>query len=131
MTGVFGVHAERLAETALRSHCGFVAMLRISGLSGNGSDADQLGLGTPQFQDESLGPAVWRKAGIDTALLVGARAVAALVGSREYASAEAMFEAAAGVVCEGVLYTISASEPIVAGGVPCGYRLSVVQPVRA
>ena len=131
MTGGLGVNAVRLADTALRNHCGFLAMLRTTGISASGSDADQLGLGTPQFQDSPLGPAVWRKVGVDTALLVGASAVAGLVGSSEFASAEAMFEAAAGVVCEGIFYTITNSEPITSGGVPCGYRLSVQAPVRA
>ena len=131
MTGALGVNAVRLAETALRSHCGFLAMLRMPGITTGGSDADQLGLGTPQFQDSSLGPAVWRKVGVDTALLVGASVVSVLVGSSEFVSAEAMFEAAAGVLCEGIFYTITNSEPITAGGVPCGYRLSVQAPVRA
>ena len=78
-----------------------------------------------------MGPGVWRKIGVDTALLIGASLVAVLVGSAGFPSAEAMFEAAAGVVVEDVLYTISKSEPIVSGGTPCGYRLSVVLPVRS
>lgn len=131
MAGALGVNAVRLADTALRNHCGFIAMLRMPGISASGNDADQLGLGTPQFQDASLGPAVWRKVGVDTALLVGASVVSVLVGSSRFASAEAMFEAAAGVLCEEIFYTIKNSEPITSGGVPCGYRLSVQAPVRA
>ena len=131
MAGALGVNAVRLAETALRNHCGFIAMLRMPGVSTSGSVMDQLGLGTPQLQDLSLGPAVWRKVGVDTALLVGASAVATLVGSSGYISAEAMFEAAAGVLCEEILYMITNSQPITSGGVPCGYRLSVQAPVRA
>ena len=129
MAGALGFNAVRLAETALRANGGFAAQLRMPGMAASGDDAEQLGLATPTFQDEPVGPAVWRKVGVDTALLLGAAAVAALVGSMGFASAEALFEAAAGVVVDGVFYTISASEPVVSGGVPCGYRLSVVLPV--
>ena len=129
MGGALGFNAVRLADTALRNQCGFLAYLRLPGVAASG-DADQLGLGFPQYQDAPLGPAVWRKVGIDTALLVGATAMSALAGTTDFASAEAMLEAAVGVVVEEVLYTISNSEPIVAGGQPCGYRLSVVAPVR-
>ena len=121
----------RLAETALCSRGGAIALLRMPGLAASGDDAEQLGLATPQFQDEPIGPAVWRKAGVDTTLLVAAAGIARLVGSTGFASAEALFEAAAGVVVEGIFYTILNSEPIVAGDTPCGYRLSVVGPVRA
>ena len=131
MTGALGVNAVRLAETALRSRGGCIALLRMPGLATSGDDAEQLGLATPVFQDESIGPAVWRKAGVDTALLVAAGPVQTLVGSTGFASAEAMFEAAAGVVADGIFYIILNSEPIVSGGLPCGYRLSVVGPVRA
>ena len=131
MTGGLGIDAGRIAETALRTHCGFIATLRMAGLAVSGGDADQLGLGTPVLEEMSLGPAVWRRAGVDTTLLIGAGPVAALVGSTAFASAEAMFEAAAGVVCEGLVYTITKSEPITAGGAPCGYRLNVVAPARA
>lgn len=129
MGGALGVNAVRLADTALRNQCGFLAYLRLPGVAASG-DADQLGLSIPQYQDASLGSAVWRKVGVDTALLVSATAMSALVGTIDFASAEAMLEAAVGVVVEEVLYTISNSEPIVSGGQPCGYRLTVVAPVR-
>ena len=128
MGGALGVNAVRLADTALRNHCSFLAFLRLPGVAVSG-DADQLGLGTPQYQDAPLGAAVWRKVGIDTALLVSASAMAVLAGTREFSSALAMLEAAVGVVVEGILYTISNCEPIVAAGSPCGYRLTVVAPV--
>ena len=129
MAGALGVNAVRLAETALRASGGFAAQLRMPGLAASGDDAEQLGLATPSFQDEPVGPAVWRKVGVDTALLLGAGAVSALMGSAGFPSAKALFEAAAGVVVDGVFYTIVNSEPIVVGGEPCGYRLSVVAPV--
>ncbi len=83
---------------------------------------------TPTFQDESLGPAVWRKVGSDKALLVPAAPVMRLMGSAGFDSALALFQAAAGVVVNGVFYAITDCQPIVAGGVDCGYRLSVVAP---
>lgn len=131
MGGALGVNAVRLAYTALRNSGGFVVMLRLPEPAVSGNDGEQLGLMTPVFEDQPVGPAVWRKVGIDTALLLGAGAIVALMGSKGFASAESLFEAAAGVVVEEVLYTISNSEPIVSGGAPCGYRLSVVAPVRS
>lgn len=130
MPGALGVNAVRLAEATMCANGGFQVLLRMPGLAAAG-DAEQMGLATPLFQDEPVGPAVWRKAGDDSALLVGSRCIAELVGSQGYASAEAMFEAAAGVVVDGVFYTIMNSQPIVVGGVPCGYRLSVVGPERS
>ena len=121
----------RLAETALCSRGSSITMLRMPGLATSGADAEQLGLATPQFQDEPIGPTVWRKAGVDTTLLVAAGAIARLVGSTGFVSAEALFEAAAGVVVDGIFYTILNSEPIVSGDVPCGYRLSVAGPIRS
>ncbi len=129
MAGALGMNAVRLAETAMAVNGGFIAQLRMPGMAASGDDAEQLGLATPTFQDEPVGPAVWRKVGVDTALLLGASAVAALVGSCGFASAKTLFETAAGVVVDGVFYTITKSEPILSGGEPCGYRLSVLAPV--
>ena len=131
MAGALGVNAVRLAEATLCGNGGFAVDLRLPAPAASGNDAEQLGLAIPAFQDEPIGPAVWRKAGVDTMLLVGARSVAALMGSNEFASAESLFQSAAGVVVDGVMYTISETAAILAGGVPCGYRLSVVAPARS
>lgn len=130
MADVQGGNALRMSDAVLRANGGFQVVLRLQGLAAAGNDAEQMGLATPTFQDVPVGPAVWRKGGVDTALLLGAACVATVVGSEGFASAEAMFESAAGFVVDGVFYTISESEPIVAGGVPCAYRLSVVAPLR-
>ncbi len=122
------MNAVRLAETALASHGGITVLLRLPGMASSGVDAEQLGLGTALFQDVLVGPAVWRKVGVEKTLLLGEMVVAGMVGSWGYVSAKEMFEAAAGVVVEGVFYTISASAAIVAGDGPCGYRLTVVAP---
>lgn len=119
----------RLAETALRVNGGFAAQLRMPGPAASGEAAEQLGLAAPEFQHEPIGPAIWRKVGVDTALLLGAGPVAALVGSMSLPSAEALFQAAAGVVVDGQIYTIAKGEPILSGGEAYGYRLSVVAPV--
>lgn len=127
--GICGTHALRMAETTLRANGGFTVRLRMPGQAIAGQDGEQLGLRTPVFQDAPLFPAVWRKVGVNSVLLLPAAPVLALVGHGGFASAEAMFEAAAGVVVEDLLYTISGSEPIVSGGDDVGYRLNVVKPM--
>ena len=127
--GALEVNAVRLVETALANHGGMTVLLRLPGMASSGTDAEQLGLvGSAVFQDVPLGPAVWRKVGQDKALLLGETAVAGLVGSWGYVSAKELFESAAGVVVEGVMYTILASAAIVVGDGPCGYRLTVAAP---
>ena len=121
----------RAAFVALCANGGFQVMLRMPGLAVNGSDAEQLGLGTPQFQDVPVGPAVWRKPGANTALLLGASSVSALMGSQGFASAEVLFQSAVGVVVGGVLYLITKSEPLLVVGVPCAYRVSLKEPAWA
>ncbi len=131
MAGALRINAGQIAESTLRANGGFPVLLRLPGLAASGDDAEQLGLATPTFQDEVVGPAVWRKLGVDNALVLGAASVTALMGARDFASAEALFEAAAGVLVDGVLYTISDSEPVVCDGAPCGYRLRLLGPVRS
>ena len=118
----------RLAEAVLWTNGGCQVDVRMPGLAVNGSDAEQLGLGTPEFQDVPVGPACWRKLGGTSTLLLGAACIAGLVGSREFSSAESLFQAAVGVVVEGVLYAINGCEPLMAGGVPCAYKLTVTGP---
>ena len=130
MTGALGVNGTGIAETTLCVNGGFWVGLRLQGQAASGNDAEQLGLMTPVFQDVPVGPAVWRRVGVDTGLLLGAACVAALVGSQGFASAESMFENAVGVVVGGLVYTISNSQALMAGGVPVSYRLTLVPPVR-
>ena len=120
--------ALRLAQAALRTNGGCEVVLRLPGLAVNGSDAEQLGLATPQFQDVPIGPATWRKLGGNTSLLVGAARVAELVGSQGYASAKNLFEAAVGIVADDVLYRIGSCEPLVVSGRACAYRVAVKGP---
>ncbi len=120
-----GSGVEWLASTCLWSNGGFEVVLRLPGLAVSGSDAEQMGLGAPQFQDVPVGPAVWRKVGVNKALLLGSAAIAVLMGSQGFTSAESLFETAVGVVVDGVAYLITDCEPLMAAGTPCPYRLTV------
>jgi hypothetical protein len=95
-----------------------------------GSDAEQLGLATPEFQDAELSPAVFRKAESTTTLLVSASAVRAMVCSLKFDSADVLFETAAGVLIDEVLYAIAASEASVWDGEPYSYCLTLRAPDR-
>ncbi len=123
--------AVRAALAALCTNGGFEVSLRLPGLAVSGADAEQLGLGTPQFQDLPLGPAVWRRLGKVDSLLVGAGCVAAPMGSQEVTSAESLFQSAVGVAVAGVLYAITGSEALVVAGAPCAYRLTLQAPTWA
>ena len=121
--------AKRLALAGLWANGGCEAILRLPGLASIGNDAEQLGLATPQFQDVPIGPVVWRKLGVDTALLVAASALEKLSGAPGFADAESLLQAAVGVVIEGVLYAITKCEALSVAGAPCMYRVSVKAPV--
>ncbi len=131
MSGFASEGAARAADAALCANGAFAALLRLPGPAASGDDAEQLGLATPGFNDVSIGPALWRKAGTITALLVGANAVQRVAGLEGFVSAEALFEAAVGVLADGVVYTIVDCEPLQAGEVPCAYRLMTQAPLRA
>ena len=103
-------------------------LLRLPGVAVSGADAEQLGLSTPMFQEVPVGPAVWRRTGSEAVLLIGARAIAELVGSGEAGSAESLFQTAVGVLTGGLLYVIQNAEAVTAGDVPCAYLLTLQAP---
>jgi hypothetical protein len=105
MAGAEG--ALRSAEALLRVNGGGVVLLRMPAAAVPGSVAEELGLVTPEFQDVVLWPAVFRKAESTATLLVSASAIAAVVGSLAFASADVLFKTAAGVVVDGVLYAVT------------------------
>ena len=121
----------------LRTANGRVVMLRMPAPAIPGSAAEQLGLAVPEFQDVALAPVVFRKArakvGAGKAtlreVLVSATAVTALVTNSGFASASAMFASAFGVLVDEALLTIVSFSEIEAGGVICGYRLLLCEPV--
>jgi hypothetical protein len=133
-------HAEaaRLAlDTLLRNAHSRTVMLRLPAPAIAGDSAEQLGLATPLFQDIELSPAVFRKALASTTkdgryqreLLLSATTVAALTGSHNFASADALFATAFGILIDDTLLSIVSAKEIEAGGVPCGYRLTLREPV--
>lgn len=125
-----GEGAERAADALLRTNGGRAVLLRLPAPAIAGSDAEQLGLGTPGFQDVELSPAVFRRADSTTTLLVSGSAVRAVVGSVEFDSADVLFETAAGVVVDGVLYTIVSRTTSTADGKAYTYALELRAPVQ-
>jgi hypothetical protein len=120
----------RHADAVMWAAGGGGVKLRMPAPAAAGSDAEQLGLATPEFQDIPLCPAVFRKAGSAKTLLVSASAVDAVVGSLAFDSADGLFETAAGVVVDGLLYEITNSVASQAMGRPYCYCLTLVPPVR-
>ncbi len=120
----------RQADAVLRAVGGSGVVLRMPGPAVPGNDAEQLGLAAPEFQDVPLCPAVFRKNDSVKTLLVSASAVDAVVGSLAFDSVNVLFETAAGVLIDGLLYEITncvASQAM--GGAYC-YCLTLVPPVR-
>ncbi len=120
----------RLAQTALRTESRCAALLRMPGPAASGDDSEQLGLATPLFQDVSLGPVAFHKANNNTRLMVPAAAVLGLVQSFAYDSADMLFETAAGVVIEGLLYLITKVVTAEAMDRPYCYWLTLQPPAR-
>ena len=125
-----GDAAMRAADALLRANGGRAVLLRIPAPAMAGSDAEQMGLATPQFQDVELAPVVWRRAASTATLLVSGSAVNAVVGSLEFNSAEVLFETAAGVVIDGVLWVIVSSTTETADGKAYTYSLELRAPGR-
>jgi hypothetical protein len=125
--------AQRVATALLRAGGGAIASLQMPALTGDSTDAGQLGLDAPGFLSLPLSPAVFRKARVAMQqgqlpkyeLLVSADAVSAQVTQQKLASAEALFAMAAGVQIAGKLFFIEAVSSSVAQGEPYLYRLLV------
>lgn len=121
---------QRHADAVLRTAAGASVRLRLPGPAAAGNDAEQLGLATPEFQDIPLWPAALRKADSVKTLLVSASAVDALLGTLAFDSADVLFETAAGVLIDDLLYEITNSVPSQAMGQPYCYCLTLVPPAR-
>lgn len=106
--------ALRTADALLRSNGGVAAFLQMPPAVGDSTDAGQLGLDAPNFQQLPLAPAVFRKVratmvgGEPTKyeLLVSGAAAQAAVGTMQIASADLLFQMAAGVAVAGELFFI-------------------------
>lgn len=122
--------AVRSADALLRVNGGRAVLLRLPAPAVSNNDGEQLGLATPQFQDAEMAPAVFRAAGKAATLLISGSAVKAIVGSLKFNSAEVLFETAAGVVVDGVLYTILSNTATTADGATYLYSLDLLAPDR-
>jgi hypothetical protein len=107
-------HALRAADALLRSNGGTIAYLQMPLTPGDASDAGQLGLDAPNFQPLPLAPAAFCKmrATMEEGqpakyeLLVSGAAVQAAVGEMQAASADLLFQMAAGVAVANELFLI-------------------------
>jgi len=122
--------AVRAADALLRANGGRVVLLRLPAPAVANNDGEELGLATPQFQDVELAPTAFRTAEKTSTLLVSGSAVKAIVGSLKFNSAEVLFETAAGVVVDGVVYTILSSTAATADGETYVYSLDLLAPDR-
>jgi len=130
--------AIRLVDTLLRNARSRTVMLRIPAPAIAGDNAEQLGLATPLFQDVELTPAIFRTASAKVAkdgstqreLLLSATTVEALTGSHNFASANTLFSTATGILVDDTLLIILSAEEVEAGGIICGYRLSLREAPR-
>jgi hypothetical protein len=122
--------AVRNADALLRANGGRAVLLRLPAPAVANSDGEQLGLATPLFQDVELAPATFRSAGKASILLISGSAVKAVVGSLQFNSAEVLFETAAGIVVDGLLYTILSSTATTADGATYSYSLELLAPDR-
>lgn len=124
-------HASRMADALLRSSGGTTAFLQMPAQAGDTTDAGQLGLDAPNFQSLALAPAVLRSERPLMSegqpqkyeLLVSGSAVAAAAGAMQVASADLLFEMAAGVTVAGELFLIEAVSLSECMGAVYMYRL--------
>ncbi len=124
--------AQRVATALLRATGGTSAILQMPPLTGDSTDAGQLGLDASGFLSLPLAPAILQKPPRFTMqdgqlpkyeLLVSADTVNAQVAQQQLPSAEALFAMAAGVQVAGKLFLIEAVSSAVAQGQPYLYRL--------
>ncbi len=126
----------RMTDALLRSLGGRTVLLHIPAQAIPGDIGEQLGLAAPLFQDVPVGPAVLRKIRSRIAafsrekpaeceLLLSASAVAKIVGSLEYESADVLFAQACGVLIDGELMQITSATSAEGFGSVYLYRLGL------
>jgi hypothetical protein len=124
-------HAFRLADALLRSSGGTTAYLQMPPATGDTTDAGQLGLDAPNCQSLPLSPVVFRRVRATMTegqpakyeLLISGSAVAAAVGVMQIASADLLFQMAAGVAISGELFLIESVSLSECMGAVYVYRL--------
>jgi hypothetical protein len=105
-----------MADALLRAGGGISVSLLVAPATGDSSDAGQLGISAPNFQQLSLSPAIFRKVRATMQqgqlaqyeLLISASAVQQQVSALQIISADALFDTAAGVEINGALFLIEA-----------------------
>jgi len=126
----------RLTDALLRSLGGRTVLLHIPAPAVPGDIGEQVGLATPLFQDTPIGPAILRKIRpriatftkertAESELLVSASAVAKIVGSLGYDSADVLFANACGVLIDGELLEITSATSAEGFGSVYLYRLGL------
>ncbi|MGO8719319.1 MAG: hypothetical protein ACLQMO_08895 [Acidobacteriaceae bacterium] len=101
-----------------------------------GSNAEQLGAGSPSYEDIPLSPAIFRRLrpkfrdgnANQYELLISAAAVYAQLGLLELGSTDQLFAMATGIFVDGELMLIEAAAEAEAFGCPYLYRLILSAP---
>ena len=126
----------RMADTLLRHVGGRTVLLRLPAAAVPGDLGEQLGLGTPQFQDVEVAPVVFRRVRAKTSLgeatravqyelMISVSAMKKVLGTLAYDSAEVLFAEAVGVLVDGVLLEIEWAASAEAFGSVYLYRLGL------
>ncbi|MES2220853.1 MAG: hypothetical protein V4587_07795 [Acidobacteriota bacterium] len=127
---------QRAADSLLRCLGGRTVLLRLPTNAVSGSDAEQLGAGSPSYEDLPLSPAVFRRLRPKIRggtvnryeLLISASSVYAQLGLMELASTDQLFTMAIGIFVDGELMFIEAASEAEAFGCPYLYRLILAGP---
>lgn len=104
----------QMADSLLRAAGGMAVFLLVAPATGDTSDAGQLGINAPNFQQLALSPAIFRKIRVamqegqlaQYELLLSATAVQQQVSALQLTSADALFDTAAGVEINGAQFLI-------------------------
>ena len=126
----------RMADALLRSLGGGTVLLHVPAQAIPGDIGEQVGLATPLFQDVPIFPAIVRKIRprlatpnkerpTESELLVSASAVANIVSSLGYRSADVLFASACGVMVDGALLEITSATSAEGFGSVYLYRLGL------
>lgn len=127
---------QRAADALLRCLGGRTALLRLPTSAANSSNAEQLGAGSPSYEDIPLSPTVFRRLRPKLRegnvnqyeLLISAASVHVQLGLLQLASTDQLFTMAAGVFVDGELMVIEAAAEAEAFGCPYLYRLILRAP---
>ena len=126
----------RMTDALLRNLGGRTVLLHIPAPAVPDDIGEQVGLATPLFQDTPIGPVILRKIRpkiatfttertAESELLVSASAVAKIVGSLGYDSADVLFASACGVLIDGELLEITSATSVEGFGSVYLYRLGL------